>query len=176
MRIKDPISSFKNCPLCTTPLELKEHDHKKRMVCPACDFVDFHNPAPAAGAVIFREGELLLVKRAADPYQGDWCIPAGFMEWDESPRHCAERELLEETGLEIVTEKIFNVYSGTDDPRTNALLILYFARVIGGEARAGDDASEVGFFADAEIPSNIAFQAHRQAITDLRRDYPGLLR
>jgi 8-oxo-dGTP diphosphatase len=176
MREKDPISSFRNCPLCTTPLELRKHDHKQRMVCPACDFVDFHNPAPAAGAVVVLDGKLLLVRRAADPYKGDWCIPAGFIEWDESPQHCAERELKEETGLDIVVGEIFNVYSGTDDPRTNAVLILYFGRVAGGVATAGDDAAEVGFFGIGEIPANIAFVAHRQAIEDLRKNYPGLLR
>lgn len=98
------------------------------------------------------------------------------MEWDESPQHCAERELKEETGLDIVIGKIFNVYSGSDDPRTNAILILYFGQVAGGVATAGDDAAEVGFFRIAEIPANIAFLAHRQAISDLREGYPGLLR
>jgi ADP-ribose pyrophosphatase YjhB (NUDIX family) len=176
MREKDPISSFRNCPLCTTPLVLQEHDHKQRMVCPKCEFVDFHNPSPAAGAVVVLDGKLLLVRRAADPYKGDWCIPAGFMEWDESPQHCAERELKEETGLDIVIGEIFNVYSGTDDPRTNAVLILYFGRVVGGIATAGDDASEVAFFRIGEIPANIAFLAHRQAIDDLRTNHPGLLR
>ncbi len=98
------------------------------------------------------------------------------MEWDESPQHCAERELKEETGLDIIVDKIFNVYSGTDDPRTNAVLILYFGRVAGGVATAGDDAAEVGFFGIEEIPANIAFLAHRQAIEDLRKNYPELLR
>ncbi len=78
--------------------------------------------------------------------------------------------------MDIVVGKIFNVYSGTDDPRTNAVLILYFGRVAGGIAIAGDDAAEVDFFGMEEIPANIAFLAHRKAIEDLRQDYPGLLR
>jgi ADP-ribose pyrophosphatase YjhB (NUDIX family) len=83
---------------------------------------------------------------------------------------------MEETGLDIVVSEIFNVYSGTDDPRTNAVLILYFGRVAGGIATAGDDAAEVGFFGIGEIPANIAFLAHRQAIADLQKTYPDLLR
>lgn len=176
MQTKDPISSFKHCPLCTSPLELTQHDHRVRKVCPACGFVDFHNPAPAAGAVVVRDGKLLLVKRAQAPYQDDWCIPAGFMEWDESPSECARRELKEETGLDISPGKIFNAYSGSDDPRTNAVLILYFAQVAGGEAVPGDDASDIGFFGKDEIPGNIAFAAHRQAIRDLNEGYPELLK
>ena len=176
MRVKDPISSFEYCPLCATELTLVEHDQRSRKICPTCNFVDYHNPVPAAGAVVIENGKLLLVKRASEPYVGDWCIPAGFMEWDESPQACAERELKEETGLDIDAGRIFNVYSGTDDPRTNALLILYFCEIKGGSPVAGDDAAEVGFFSIDEIPKNIAFLAHRQAIADLLESYPGLLK
>jgi 8-oxo-dGTP diphosphatase len=176
MQEKDPISSFRNCPRCASPMVLTDYDHRTRKVCPDCGYVDYHNPAPAAGAVVVKDGKLLLVKRAAEPYRGDWCIPAGFMEWDESPRHCAERELKEETGLDIVAGRVFEVYSGTDDPRTNAVLILYFCEISGGAPEAGDDAAELGFFGVAEIPPNIAFLAHRQAIADLLREFPGLLK
>lgn len=172
---KDPISSFFYCPLCTTKLELTEHNFRQRNVCPKCGFVDWHNPSPAAGAVIVDDGKLLLVQRAGYPREGDWCIPAGFIEWDESPEECAVRELKEETGFDVELQGLFKVYSGTDDPRTNALLILYFAKVVGGEAQADDDAAAVEFFALKEIPANIAFEAHRQALIDLQRDHAGLL-
>jgi ADP-ribose pyrophosphatase YjhB (NUDIX family) len=146
------------------------------MTCPNCSFVDWHNPAPAAGAVVIDNGKLLLVRRADEPRRGDWCVPAGFMEWDESPSECAVRELKEETGLDIQPGKILNVYSGSDDPRTNALLILYFGIIIGGQVKAGDDAAEVALFGKNEIPANIAFAAHIQAIKDLNRYYPGVLK
>ncbi len=173
---KDPISSFKHCPLCATELETRQRDHIERKVCPACGFVDWHNPSPAAGAIVIDNGKLLLVKRADYPRQGDWCIPAGFVEWDESPGECAVRELLEETGLEIELGELFNVYSGTDDPRTNALLILYFGKIVGGRPTAGDDAAELAFFGKDDIPDNIAFAAHVQTIKDLKSRYPDMLK
>jgi 8-oxo-dGTP diphosphatase len=173
---KDPISSFSYCPLCATRLEVAKHNQVRRKICPACGFVDWHNPSPAAGAVVIREGKLLLVKRASFPREGDWCVPAGFVEWDESPRQCAVRELKEETGYDVSLGQLFNVYSGNDDPRTNALLILYFAEIVGGEAKAGDDAAELAFFSKDEIPDNIAFAAHVQTIKDLNRLYPGMLK
>ncbi len=176
MQIKDPISSFTFCPKCRAELILEDYDHRPRKICPACGFVDYHNPVPAAGAIVVRAGKLLLVRRAENPYKDDWCIPAGYMEWDESPSHCAERELKEETGLEIRTTAIFEVYSGTDDPRTNAILILYFCDIVGGEAIAGDDAAELRFCSLAEIPDNIAFAAHRQALRDLQSRFPALLK
>lgn len=176
MQVKDPISSFIYCPKCREDLALESYNHRPRRICKSCGFVDFHNPVPAAGAIVVRDGKLLLVRRAENPYKDDWCIPAGYMEWDESPSHCAERELKEETGLDIRATSIFEVYSGTDDPRTNAVLILYFCDVVGGEAEAGDDAAELRYCSLNEIPKNIAFEAHRQAIRDLQDRFPGLLR
>ncbi len=176
MQVKDPISSFTYCPVCRAELTLEPYDQRSRKICRACGFVDFHNPAPAAGAVVVKHGKILLVRRADNPYRGDWCIPAGFMEWNESPRHCAERELQEETGLVIRATSIFEVYSGTDDPRVNAVLILFFCEIIGGDPVAGDDAAELRFCSLDEIPTNIAFEAHRQALRDLQSRYPGLLR
>ncbi len=173
---KHPISSFIYCPLCRSELQVTGYDHRQRKVCPECGFVDFHNPAPAAGAMIVQDGRLLLVKRAQDPYKDDWCIPAGFMEWNESPRRCAEREIEEETGLLIKAGELFEVYSGTDDPRTNAILVLFLCEVTGGTLKAGDDAAAACFFSKAEIPQNIAFAAHLQAIADFKQRFPDLLR
>lgn len=173
---KDDISSFSYCPLCRSELELARVNGVQRKRCPDCEFVDWHNPAPAAGAVIVENGKLLLVKRADNVRTGDWCVPAGFVEWGESPAECAVRELREETGYIVKLGDLFNVYSGDDDPRTNALLILYFGEIVGGEPRAGDDAGELHFFGKDEIPDNIAFAAHVQTINDLNRLYPGMLK
>lgn len=176
MQTKDPISSFKYCPKCKSELVLETYNHRPRRICSGCGFVDFHNPVPAAGAIVIKDGRLLLVRRAEQPYKNDWCIPAGYMEWDESPRRCAERELKEETGLDIRAGEVFEVYSGTDDPRTNAVLILYMCEVIGGAPIAGDDAAELRYCSRDEIPTNIAFEAHRQAIRDLNSRFPNLLK
>ena len=115
--------------------------------------------------------EILLVKRAHPPKVGWWCIPAGFMEWQEHPSETAVRELEEETGLRVKLTSFFEVYSGTDDPRSNAVLMLYLADVEGGELRAADDAEEVRFFPFDRLPDKIAFQAHNQALADYQRRY-----
>jgi 8-oxo-dGTP diphosphatase len=90
------------------------------------------------------------------------------VEYDETPRACAEREIEEETGLRVATEDVLGVYDGFDDPRHHAILIVY--RVHETEERtllAGDDADRAAFFAVDEIPDNIAFRAHREALSDL---------
>jgi ADP-ribose pyrophosphatase YjhB (NUDIX family) len=144
---------------------------RRRLGCPACGYIYYHNPVPAAGGVILRDGKVCLVRRSVAPRIGDWTLPAGFIEYDESPRTCAEREIAEETGLCVKTGDVLGVYDGHDDPRHHAILIVY--RTHETETRtliAGDDADRAVFFAVSGIPANIAFRAHRQALHDLYGD------
>lgn len=153
---------------------MREDDNIQRLFCPSCGFVHYHNPAPAAGAILFDVGRLLMVKRAHEPYVGKWTIPAGFMEWGESPEETTIREIKEETNLDIELEGLFHVYSGDDDPRTRAVLILYFAHATGGSLVPGDDAAEAEYFALDDLPGNdeIAFESHRQAVAKLKKEFP----
>jgi 8-oxo-dGTP diphosphatase len=107
-----------------------------------------------------------LVKRKYEPYRGDWSFPAGFMEYGESPEQCAVRETKEELSVDVELNGLFGVYSGKDDPRTHAILIMYWAKIKGGELKPGDDAEEIRFFAKEEVPPNIAFLAHRQILKE----------
>jgi ADP-ribose pyrophosphatase YjhB (NUDIX family) len=159
-------NDFRYCPRCSAELIKKIIDHNLRKVCPVCRFVLYRNPAPAAGVIIEKEGQVLLVRRKYNPYIGDWSLPAGFIEYGESPESCALRETKEETNLEVKLTSLFKVYSGSDDPRVRAILIVYLAEIISGELKPGDDASEAKFFSVNNIPSNIAFQSHRQALKD----------
>jgi 8-oxo-dGTP diphosphatase len=164
---------FRHCPRCASRLIEAKLDGRMRLACSSssCDFVYYHNPIPAAGAVIVENDRILLVRRAHPPRIGDWTIPAGFMEWDEHPTQTAIREVKEETGLDIELTGLFEVYSGRDDWRNNAVLILYLARRTGGELAPGDDASEAVFFPFDATPGNIAFRSHRQALADYHERY-----
>jgi ADP-ribose pyrophosphatase YjhB (NUDIX family) len=170
---KDKFLGYRFCPRCGAGLEEKTIDGRRRLQCPgiSCDYIYYHNPTPAAGAIVIQDGRILLVKRAFPPKAGWWCLPAGFMEWSEHPTQTAVRELKEETGLDIKLESLFEVYSGNDDPRTNAVLILYLASVTGGQAKPADDAEEIRFFDFENLPKSIAFKSHRQALTDYREKY-----
>lgn len=59
------------------------------------------SPRVGVGAVVLREGRVLLVRRGVAPALGLWAIPGGALELGETLREAAEREILEETGITI---------------------------------------------------------------------------
>jgi len=159
--------TYKHCPGCGSRLKTAVLDGHRRQSCPACGFIYYRNPVPAVGCIILIGGKLLLVRRKYEPYRGDWSLPAGFMEYGESPKACARREILEETGLRIKTGELVGVYSGTDDPRTHAILIVFLGIPLNQGYRAGDDASAIKLFPLDKLPRNMAFKAHSLAIRDI---------
>jgi 8-oxo-dGTP diphosphatase len=63
---------------------------------------DHQNDLPnAASVALVRDGKVLLIKRAYEPYKGLWTLPGGRLEPDETIEQCAIREIAEETGVSI---------------------------------------------------------------------------
>jgi ADP-ribose pyrophosphatase YjhB (NUDIX family)/N-acetylglutamate synthase-like GNAT family acetyltransferase len=123
-----------------------------------------------AGALVEKDGQVVLVRRGVEPKAGYWSLPAGYVEGDEMAEDAAVREMEEETGLRIDIDDLLGVYSFGKEPQTG-VLILYSAHPVGGELRAGDDAQEVRTFAPTDMPPDdqIAFHTHLQALRDWRR-------
>jgi 8-oxo-dGTP diphosphatase len=155
--------SYEFCSQCGSKLEEKLIDHKTRLQCPACGFVQYVNPVPAAAVSIVQDGQILLVQRAFEPRKGLWSLPAGFLEADETVEECAIREVKEETNLDVELTGLLNVYSVFDDPRYICLLVVYAGKILGGELKCGDDASDAGFFPPSALPQ-IAWRVHRLAV------------
>ena len=152
------------CPCCGHALVDKFLFGRVRRKCPDCGFVFFRDPKVAAGVLAEQDGKVLLVKRLYEPRQGDWALPAGFVEIDEGPVQAALRELTEETGLIGRIRGIVGTYHIRSDPRGPIVTILYHAQIVGGEMQAGDDAEEVRFFTPEELPRNLAFASTRQVL------------
>jgi ADP-ribose pyrophosphatase YjhB (NUDIX family) len=162
----------KFCERCGHALERRVvEDNHTRPVCPACGFIVYLSPPIAAGVIAERaDGKIALVLRGENPGKGLWGLPAGFMEIDETVEQAARRECLEETGLEITLGDLFGVWSyHHKEKQTAGVLVLYTARVDGGEPRAGSDSVDVKFFALDEIKSGqLAFETHRDALARWR--------
>ncbi len=140
---------FQFCPKCGAPLAFGPVAGKDRGHCVRCGFIAFHNPAPVALAVVEHRGRVVLVQRREAPLEGYWAPPGGYVELGESVPEAVAREVREECGLSIELDGLAGVYS---HPEVRVVLVAYRGRSIGGEPRAGDDASAVGEFRRGEVP------------------------
>jgi 8-oxo-dGTP diphosphatase len=62
-------------------------------------------PEVAVGGVAVHDGALLVVRRGRGPAAGEWSVPGGRVEPGETLRAAVAREVLEETGLEVVVDR-----------------------------------------------------------------------
>jgi 8-oxo-dGTP diphosphatase len=145
-------------------MRLSVLDGRSRWQCPVCSYVQYENPVPGVGILIEYEGKLVLVQRDRPPREGEWALPSGFIEADESVEQAAVREALEETALHIELIELFGVYSFPEGPPRSGLIIFYRARPLNIEAlHAGDDARAVSVF-DADDFPPICFRTHREVM------------
>jgi len=90
----------KFCPECGFATEKGIISGRERNICPNCGFVQYARAKIGVGALVFREGSVLLVERALHPH-GLWTIPSGYQEKGETLEAAVGREVLEETGLHV---------------------------------------------------------------------------
>jgi ADP-ribose pyrophosphatase YjhB (NUDIX family) len=162
------------CPHCTHILEERFAFDRMRLTCPACSFVHFQGPKVGVSVLIERDGQVLLVQRAIDPGRSLWCLPSGFVEWDEAPEAAASRECQEETGLAVTGLELLSAKQYTDDFRGPGINIAYIARAAEGTASPGDDAMAVRWFAPEDLPprGQIAFNSHAALLMTWRQSLP----
>jgi ADP-ribose pyrophosphatase YjhB (NUDIX family) len=151
------------CPRCGTRLTLANRFGGLRKVCPGCDWVYFADPKVAAAVLVERQGEVLLVRRANDPLRGLWTLPAGFVDAGEDPVQAAERECLEETGLQVRVVELLDVLYGQEHPRGAHIIIFYRAVIVAGALQANDDVDRSGFFKRDQLPP-LAFSTTKKIL------------
>jgi 8-oxo-dGTP diphosphatase len=114
------------------------------------------HPRVGVGAVVLREGRILLVRRGAAPARGLWAIPGGGLRLGETLQEGAEREILEETGIVIrAGAPMFTCDSFERDAagryRFHYVIVDMAADYLRGELKAADDALEARWISPAEI-------------------------
>ncbi|MFC3125819.1 NUDIX hydrolase [Pseudoroseomonas globiformis] len=108
-------------------------------------------PLVGVGVIVFRDKEVLLIRRAKPPYGGEWSIPGGAQRLGETTKQAARRELLEETGI-LVGELTLALVADLMSHDAHGMLqyhytvIDYVAEWTSGEAAAADDAEEARWF------------------------------
>lgn len=125
--------------------------------------MEYRNPTPTVDILIIRDNKLVLVKRKNPPF--GWANPGGYVDEGESVEHAAIREAKEETGLDVVLDRLFYVYSDPKrDPRQHTMTTVFVAHA-DGEPCGSDDAEEARYFDLDALPSPIAFD-HETIIRD----------
>lgn len=128
---------------------------------------------PGVRAIIPNErGEILLQRRTDMPF---WALPAGSLELNETALEALQREVREETGLEVIEAEAIALYSGAEQKLTypngdqvQCFAISFIVRQWEGSPRAdGVEGSEVRFFPLSQLPENL-MNIHKQTIEDYR--------
>lgn len=114
----------------------------------------------AVDAVVFgytsKEGlSVLLIKRNIDPFKNSWALPGGLVGDDESLEEAVQRELKEETGVNInYLEQLYSFGKPNRDPRNRVISITYYGLVKPDafELQAATDAADVAWFKIKNLP------------------------
>jgi len=118
----------------------------------------------ACDALLIESGRILLIKRGNEPFKGQWALPGGRLEDNETAEECLVREMEEETGLRVEPVKLIGIYSDLGrDPR-GMISAAYLVKRTGGIQKAGTDAAEAGWFEIAKLPPLAA--DHARIIAD----------
>jgi ADP-ribose pyrophosphatase YjhB (NUDIX family) len=102
----------------------------------------------------FREGRILMVRERTD---GRWSLPGGWADVNQTASECVVREIEEESGFTARAVKLAGVWDrrrqGHTPPAPFYVYKLFFlCELTGGAARPSLETSEIGFFAEDELP------------------------
>ncbi len=132
-------------------------------------------PVVGVGGVIVDHGRTVLIRRGTEPLLGQWSIPGGTIELGESIEEAVRRELREETGLEVRVLELIELFDriyidenrrakaqplqgrspkakGGKRPRYHYVIADYLCELVGGEARAGSDVTDLAFAREDDLP------------------------
>jgi 8-oxo-dGTP diphosphatase len=158
---------FVYCPICSIKFDLEKTKKNKMQKCDSCGYINYINPYPGIVVIINdSHGNVLIGKRTrSSSYGNKWCLPGGFIEYDEDYISAAKREVIEETGFNVRIKGITNIISNLLDDKHHTLVIVLIADISGGLLKASDDIIELKWINEDEADKiDFAFEADIQAI------------
>jgi len=161
---------MKFCNQCGASVELRipPGEHLQRHVCIRCDVIHYQNPKLIVGCIPVWGAQVLLCRRAIEPRNGLWTLPAGFMENGETTAQGAARECLEEANAQVEMGDLFSLFNL---PNIDQVYLIFRARLLNLNFFPGIESSAVALFREEEIPwQELAFSAVHQALKDYFED------
>ena len=128
-------------------------------------------PQVAVSAGIFRDGKILLTRRANNPKGSLWTFPGGRIEFEETIAEALKREILEETGLTIEiagsagVREMLHKQSG----HGHFIILPFAARWVSGEVAPNDEIAEARWFDPDETHGLTVTEGLHEVIADARR-------
>jgi ADP-ribose pyrophosphatase YjhB (NUDIX family) len=99
------------------------------------------------GGAVVRRDKLLLVRRASRHGRGNWQLPGGFIEPDETIEQAVVREVQEETSVSAEVEAVLGLRSRYDPESGNGIYVILLLRPVSGEPEAdGREVDYAGYF------------------------------
>jgi 8-oxo-dGTP diphosphatase len=155
---------YKFCPHCGHVLTNKTVDQEQVKACTHCDFIFWNKSKPVVSIILHKDGHVLMIQRANEPFKEYWVLPGGFISSNETAEEAIVRETLEETGNIVKPEKIIGTYLIDNDPRGLHLDIIFTGR-IDEQVKLTEDNTHWKYFSPLDLPIRIAYK-HREAIID----------
>jgi ADP-ribose pyrophosphatase YjhB (NUDIX family) len=104
------------------------------------------------GGAVVRDHQLLLVRRASRHGRGNWQLPGGFIEPDETIEQAVVREVEEEAGVISEVEAVLGLRSRYDPESGNGMYVILLLRPVRGEPIAdGREVDHAAYFSLDEI-------------------------
>ena len=126
-------------------------------------------------AIFDKQGRILLTKRSDN---GQWCLPGGAVDPGETVAEACEREVLEETGLQVRVKRLVGIYSHSDqlvvypDGNKVQVVALHFeVEVIGGVTGLSNEVSDFGYFRVEELEGLEFLGRHKERVLDTYEKY-----
>ncbi len=153
------------CSNCASPdlrTQVPPGDNRPRIVCGNCAEIHYRNPKIVAGCLPVWEDKVLLCRRAIEPRQGYWNVPAGFLELGETVEEGAIREVWEEAEARVGALSLHTVFTFTNYYH---VYIQFIGELMDGKFGVGEESLESKLFGESEIPwDEIAFESSRFAL------------
>lgn len=120
----------------------------------------YPRPALTTDALVFgfdekkQDLQILLIQRKNEPFKGQWALPGGFVDMDETVEKCVVRELEEETSLTNIKFEQLITASKTDrDPRGRTVSVIFWSLINTNYNVVGlDDAKDAQWFSIKNLP------------------------
>jgi ADP-ribose pyrophosphatase YjhB (NUDIX family) len=112
------------------------------------------------GAVFDTAGRILMVREVVDEHR--WTLPGGWADVNQTPAQSVVREVFEESGFRVRAVKLAAVWDRARQAQPSMALsvvrMFFVCALEGGEPATSTETSEVGWFAENDIPADLSLR------------------